>query len=363
MKDIANCKLQIENCKLAHASSPRPAVMKEIANCKLKIENCKVAHGSIPRSSQFAICNLQFAICNSPSRRRGFTLVELLVVIAIIAMLAGAVMGALARTQEVARADATKATVAKLHALVMRREESYASRRIPMNLNATLKQGQQAYAALRKQVLRDLMRMEMPERWCDITTGPLVAGLPQPSLQHLYQTKYNANKPGASSDHQQAKCLYLWVTTSIPEAKTMFSTKEVAPNLDGDNWPMFIDGWGNPIGFLRWAPGATTWSDVQIDDTASTNFHHDPFDPNFIEPTAYHLYPLIFAGVLSKVNGFDDYGIALGNGAVPNDCTITAPTLDPYSAPYVGSGATPSVGAVLPAGSVPLIHNQHMEQK
>ena len=81
--------------------------------------------------------------------------------------------------------------------------------------------------------------------------------------------------------------LYMWVMTSIPEAKTMFNSSEIALNADGDNWPMFIDGWGNPIGFLRWAPGATVvagnaattgWSDVQIDDTSGNNFHHDPFD-------------------------------------------------------------------------------------
>ena len=65
-------------------------------------------------------CKLQIANCNSPSRRRGFTLVELLIVITIIALLAGAVLGALAKTREVARGDATKATIAKLHDLVMR---------------------------------------------------------------------------------------------------------------------------------------------------------------------------------------------------------------------------------------------------
>ncbi len=324
-------------------------------------------------------CKLQIANCNSPSRRRGFTLVELLIVITIIALLAGAVLGALAKTREVARGDATKATIAKLHDLVMRRYESYATRRIPLNLNGiTPPPTQKQYATLRMQVLRDLMRMEMPERWCDVLTGPLklsVTGLtlpsgsiPVPSLQTRYLNKYNANKP--VPDHQQAKCFYMWVMSSIPEAKTMFNSSEIALNADGDNWPMFIDGWGNPIGFLRWAPGATVvagnaattgWSDVQIDDTSGNNFHHDPFDTNFVEAKAYHLYPLIFAGVLGKVNGVDDYGIALGNGVVPGDCNVTTPTYDPYSAPYVG---TVSVGSILPStGSVPLIHNQHMEQK
>ncbi len=251
--------------------------------------------------------------------------------------------------------------------------------------------------------------MEMPERWSDVTTGfAPSSSLPAwasnnvksfwqnswqsasvhkpPSLWQIYNAK--ATNPTAFgmksyvADHAQAKCFYLWVMTAIPEAKTMFSGSEIG-DVDGDGWKMFIDGWGNPIGFLRWAPGATVtlnaagapvagtgWSDVQINDSAGNNLHHDPFDPNFVEKNAYHLYPLIFAGVLSKVTSggvtVDDYGIALGNGQVPGDCNVNsaspaAPTPDPFSAPY--SGGTLAVGAVLSNGGVPLVHNQHMEQR
>ena len=141
---------------------------------------------------------------------------------------------------------------------------------------------------------------------------------------------------------------------------------------------VFIDGWGKPIGFLRWAPGATTWSDIQIDDTSTTNLHHDPFDPNCVQSNAYHLYPLIFAGVLDKkLTGtnpatnasitVDDYGIVLGNGlALSNgtdiDSAITAPTTNPFAVTG-GTGAYLNIGTFHPGSGVPLIHNHHMDLK
>ena len=236
-----------------------------------------------------------------------------------------------------------------------KRYETYRTRRIPLNLSG---QNPNQVATIRMQAIRDLMRMEMPERWVAITAAPKAASLKSPSLQRTYQAKYNANHPNATSDHQQAKCLYLWVMTAMPEAKGLFRPEEIA-DVDKDGWKCFVDGWGNPIGFLRWATGATAWSDIQIDDTAGSNLHHDPFDPTLIQngqntqpstspyrklKAAYHLYPLIFAGVLSKVqlpNGlFDDYGIALGNKTTtgdPRDASVSTPSVDPFDTSYNGS--------------------------
>jgi hypothetical protein len=341
------------------------------------------------------------------------------VVIVIISLLAGMALGALAKAREAGKLEATKATIAKLNDLVTKRYETYRTRRIPINLSGI---SDLNYVAFWRMIgIRYLMLTEMPQCWTDITnpppiTVPIAGGseqLARPSLSQIYLAKYNANMPPATSDHQQAKCLYLWVTTAMPESKALFRGEEIG--VDPDGWKYFADGWGHPIGFLRWAPGATSgpknpsgWSDIQIDDTPSaqfpnlTNQHHDPFDPRLLEngpnsfaynnttyrykfPNgAYQLYPLIFAGVLGKVtfNGmtFDDYGIVLGNGATtgdPRDIKVLPPVpsqIDPYNTPYyagmlaTGSG-TASIGGVMqasggqPAGGVPLVTNHHIEAK
>ena len=285
------------------------------------------------------------------SSPRGFTLVELLVVITIIAMLAAVALGALAKTREAAKLAATKATVAKLNDIVMRRYESYMIRRVPISLTGL---SPKQAAEVRLDAIRDLMRMEMPERFPDITDPPkklphVNRALAQPSLQRIYQTRIGAKSPG---DHAGAKCLYLWVTTSMPEAKGMFTAAEIG-EPDGDGLKMFLDGWGKPINFLRWAPGFSDDSNIQVKDpTLGPNGHHDPFDPRNIDPQGYQLFPLIYAGVVGQdSSGFDQYGIDAGVAGGVKD-TFT-PCTDRAN---VGQRSSTN-------GGVPLVTNHNMEQK
>lgn len=240
---------------------------------------------------------------------KGFTLVELLIVIAILAILASMVLFALAGAEGTAKEMRTQSTITKLHNLVMQKWESYRTRRVPVNafqqepFTDTNGNGQhdgsEAYQDLnsngqydiyrrpgvvmhRLSALRELMRMEMPDRMTDLQDGtvtPSVIGhptnkMPAPSSWQNYRRAVPA---GLSNDtYQGAECLFLIVTRGIddPDVMEQFSPSEFG-DKDGDGLKEFWDAWENPISFLRWAPGFES----TLQDVSAPINEHDPFDP------------------------------------------------------------------------------------
>ena len=188
-------------------------------------------------------------------RPRGFTLVELLVTITIIGILASLAWGFVVMARNAARDAATKATIAKLNSVVMKRYESYMTRRMPIRIppgtSAT------AAAETRLKAVGELIRMEMPVLAADITGPPQVSGLPLPSLTAVYR----AGPP--TNIEESAQCLYLIVSKGSPEAMEQFNASEIG--VTTDNKPVFIDGWKMPIRWLRSAPRPT---DIQPDATS-----------------------------------------------------------------------------------------------
>lgn len=310
--------------------------------------------------------------------RLSFTLVELLVVTAIIAVLAGAVLFAMWGVVEQAKEVRTRAQVAKLHTLISREWESYSTRVLRVTLPAGLPvmsepfqdtnnsgkwepgeptnniNGNSGYdygvARIRLELLRDLMRMTLPDRKSDlaVTPSPITAvpgppaarritvPLPNPSKWNSYRRKVSAITgsappwPAWTTPHQGAECLYL-IVASIREGDStgldFFKEIEIG-DTDGDGMREILDGWGRPIEFLRWAPGYATlpgpdgrwgvagqdddgsgvtddysergWpgsddvSDLQTRDGVASP---DPFDPLKADKRAtYRLIPLIFSG-------------------------------------------------------------------
>jgi prepilin-type N-terminal cleavage/methylation domain-containing protein len=139
-------------------------------------------------------------------RRHGFTLIELLVTMAIIAVLGGMAMLAVNNATEAAKIAKTRSLIARLNALIMPRYESYRYRRLPVQLPRGITPFQAAQ--VRCDAIRQLMRMEMPDRFSDISDGPAPLGtappgslatpvtMPRPAVSQAYYAFWHAPSAG-----------------------------------------------------------------------------------------------------------------------------------------------------------------------
>jgi len=208
-------------------------------------------------------------------------------------------------------------------------------------------------AQLRLDALRDLMRMEMPDRKSDVIDGP--ATIPLASPFESYNTKikkpslwlyYDRQKTsGWSETYQGAECLYL-ILSAVREqgssALDFLHEGEIA-DLDEDGMPEILDAWGTPILFLRWAPGSLedpgedltfgtsddgpSYSTLQDDDSTASP---DPFDPLRVYSDSFALYPLVVSA--GRDGEFDIYS----DNKSPHDLhryADTTPPNDPYYDP------------------------------
>jgi prepilin-type N-terminal cleavage/methylation domain-containing protein len=326
----------------------------QIANCKLRIANCRHA-----AESERTARNPQSEIRN-PKSRPGVTLIELLVVILIISILAALVLGVAAVAGETARQAQTKHTVERMHTLLMEFYDSFKNRRVKLRATDATGAGieqqisklsnpasqRQALAEARLYATRELVLIEVPDRWCDVVlddvgtanTGdddpvppanPVTKALApvylsaRTELSNAYLRRYAglvgrintatgvANTAGDIKRNQGAECLYMIITMACGdgEARSLFKDSEIG-DTDGDGAPEFLDGWGHPISFLRWVPGFD--SQIQLNQnaidqllkgsaadkaTATANIakDHDPLDVYRRDPNAFRLVPLIYS--------------------------------------------------------------------
>lgn len=226
----------------------------------------------------------------------GFTLIELLITISIIATLAALFLGASQSAMEAARAARTKTTIAKLNTLLMEQYASYQTRRVDIRQDVLSSVGanpsNEVMGDLRLLALRELMKYEMPDRWADVREQPaqLLSGARPPAIVHTYLRRYDRAHEAALAktnsaaeadqlvaDNESAECLYLVVMylTGDGEARTLFQDRDIG-DTDGDGAPEFLDGWGNPIHWLRWPAGFVLRSPLMSGDPQAD---HDPFDP------------------------------------------------------------------------------------
>ena len=361
-------------------------------------------------------------------KKRGLTLVELLVVMVIIAILAGALMGGLQRATQLAREQRTKATIAKIHHYLMMKLETYKTRRItildasnkvvdlsaPLSSLYTFTSGTwyvlgmpngKIAAYLRLWGIRDLMRMEMPDRPLDVSVSAGTMNLPdtpqfhvkEPSVHNMWTYPTNYGRQLMNANAQSAKLLYATVMCGSAEAREQFQATEIKADkaeTNGwpyDGWPYFVDGWGRPIVWIRWAPGCSSnlpggtayyntsttalpagtnlsggFSDIQSGNYLTD---HDPFDPRNLQADpsnlvnqAFRLIPLVLSAAgHTAINSLgatvDDYGVYSG--------ISTTPTVNPFDDNSRDNGAavlSTQVGTTTVYPAIP-IHNHHIETK
>ncbi|MDD3588350.1 MAG: type II secretion system protein [Thermoguttaceae bacterium] len=126
-------------------------------------------------------------------------------------------------------------------------------------------------ALWRLHLIRDMMRMDMPCWATEIYWGPV---LPDGSLDSrtgrttplsvIYQgalstatgNNWDAIFSWSDAQHAQfnAELLFLVVMNGDPETRQLFNDREVA-DVNNNGLFEFVDGWGRPIYWLRWAPG------------------------------------------------------------------------------------------------------------
>lgn len=254
--------------------------------------------------------------------RAGFTLTELLVVLVIIALLSALTLSGLAGSRGRGKVEATKLLVGKINDAILEVYEDFED---------------QAASIGSLTAIRRRLRSEFPDSWDEVAPGAVLTA-PTTALERTY-LNYKIKKPKGllpSPIYQGAECLYMIVTQSgrFNELVAQIRPDQVG-DRDNDGYKEFLDAWGNPIAFLRWAPGyvAPTIKKPTIQIADPTN-RHDPFDETSADPTAYALFPLIYsagpdeAGNSSSEDA-DGYGLIRADKGWPDSVLPSICTFNP----------------------------------
>jgi len=215
----------------------------------------------------------------SAASPRGFTLVELLAVITILSILGALTIGSLSNAAGRGKADTTRNVVGMLSGAILEQYEGYEDQA-----------ASKVRTAADLVILRRRIREEMPDSWEDVAPGANVstASFSASRAYAAYKASKGPSKP--TSAYAGAECLYMIITQSgmFPDFLSGMPSKFVG-DIDGDGAFEFWDGWGRPVSFIRWAPGAMP------SDRQDPSKYHDPLDPYNNDSTAFALVPLVFS--------------------------------------------------------------------
>lgn len=325
----------------------------------------------------------------APRFRPSFTLLELLVAISIIGIMAGMVLWSVMGAQNDARIARTRGTIQKLNDIVLQQWEEYRYKPVDVRIPAGWIVSPRERARIRMLVLRDTMRMEMPDRITDLLYlpsdytvlhsagvdkipraippryGVLVdtlvnnigglsgftlsattdaSGLPLASSNPLsagVDRKLVTNRTDAEWTVQieSSELLYFIVATSQyagSSALEFFRPSEVA-DTDDDGLLEFVDAWGEPIQWIRWPVGypgdLVRYADDDAMDPAKTDWRYrSGVDPVWHPRT---LVPLILsAGGDGQFGVTFDFNDASTPPIAYARMTWPAPAADTPDPPY-----------------------------
>jgi len=267
------------------------------------------------------------------SAKLAFTLVEVLVVLVLMSILSAMVMTAVRGVTNSARIARTRSIIATIDSVIQDQYEDYKYRSLPIVIPDLVPSGSlpdpivgqellpNEAARVRVSMVRDLQRMEMPDKVTDVRSpanranpslpvpltgaADIIVQLPNGrialrrgetgSLSDRRQLSVNWYTTGTnlppkflsyfrstsnvwSTTHQGAECLYLIMANTYVDgtpAIEMIPSSNIG-DLDNDGVPEILDGWGRPLGFVRWPVG---YARPGFDSSPTIPLPPDEFDP------------------------------------------------------------------------------------
>jgi prepilin-type N-terminal cleavage/methylation domain-containing protein len=244
-------------------------------------------------------------LCIGNGHLRAFTLVEVLVSLVLVSILSGMILTAVRGVTSTARQSRTRSIIAIIDSVIQEQYESYKYRPLPVVVpdtsfyppNNLTTFGYEVMpsegARVRLNMIRDLQRMELPDRATDIlmpnneindpaeiTTAvtpvvrnaagrmvretdkaqrrPAVVTWAPPAKLEQYRRRLLA-RTSVNLENDSAECLYMIMATSFiggSPAISLVPSQNIG-DTDNDGLPEVLDGWGRPIGFVRWPVGYT----------------------------------------------------------------------------------------------------------
>jgi prepilin-type N-terminal cleavage/methylation domain-containing protein len=245
----------------------------------------------------------------SPPLRRGFTLIELLTVIAIIAVIMGIAIGAFFRVRVSQEEKATETTIFKIQnqfdaqwrAVLDNAKQDAREQKIPKIVLNGIAGGDNRRALVIWTKMN--LKLEFPQCFHEVLVWqPQVQSYCGMSPKSSYQRALQAIPLAMSIDpytatpaqypqlmQESAVLLYMSVTQARRGVTGFNPTEHVGPHAVGSvtltqypnqpTFPVFIDTWGQPIGFIRWPLNGGVQSDLNQSPQQQLNSLGQAVDP------------------------------------------------------------------------------------